>query len=66
MLHKQLTVIGSWVCGLWQMQELMQFMVRHDVRFEKMVTHRYPLEQIDEAMRLFDTGRTGKIVVQWP
>jgi len=66
MLHKQLTVMGSWVCGLWEMEELVHFMVRRGVRFDKMVTHRFPLEQIDEAMRLFDTGHTGKIVIEWP
>jgi threonine dehydrogenase-like Zn-dependent dehydrogenase len=66
MLHKQLTVMGSWVCGLWEMEELTRFMVRRGVSFERMVTHRFPLAQIDEAMRLFDTGRTGKIVVEWP
>jgi threonine dehydrogenase-like Zn-dependent dehydrogenase len=65
MLHKQLTVIGSWVCGLWQMQELTYLMVRHGVHFDPMVTHRFPLARIDEAMQLFDTGRTGKIVVEW-
>ena len=66
MLHKQLTVIGSWVCGLWQMEELVHFMARRGVSFDKMVTHRFPLDQMEEAIGLFDTGRTGKVVIEWP
>jgi threonine dehydrogenase-like Zn-dependent dehydrogenase len=65
MLHKQLTVIGSWVFGLWQLRELADFLVRHDLHPGRMVTHRFPLERIDEALRLFDTGRTGKVMIEW-
>jgi len=63
-LHKQLTVIGSWVCGLWQMEELAGFMVRKGISFEPMISHRFSLDEIDEGLRLFDTGRTGKIVIE--
>jgi len=63
-LHKQLTVIGSWVCGLWQMEELAGFMVRKGISFGPMITHRYSLDKIDEGLVLFDGGRTGKIVVE--
>jgi propanol-preferring alcohol dehydrogenase len=66
MLHKQLTVIGSWVFGLWELEELADFLVRRNLRPEGMVTHRFPLEQIEEALRVFDTGRTGKVMIEWP
>ena len=66
MLHKQLTVIGSWVCGLWELRELGEFLADHSISLERIVTHRFPLEQTDEALRLFDSGRTGKVVVVWP
>ncbi|MGC9347556.1 MAG: zinc-dependent alcohol dehydrogenase family protein, partial [Anaerolineae bacterium] len=49
MLHKQLTVMGTWVCGLTQLEELVRFMVHHDVSFERMVTHRFPLSQIEKG-----------------
>lgn len=65
MLHKQLTVIGSWVYGLWQPHGLADFLVRHDMHPERMVTHRFPLDQIREALQLFDTGRTGKVMIEW-
>jgi hypothetical protein len=31
-----------------------------------MVTHRFPLERISEALGLFDEGRTGKVMIEWP
>jgi len=65
MLHKQLTVIGSWVFGLWQLQELADLLVRCDLHPERMITHRFPLERIGEALQLFDTGRTGKVMIEW-
>jgi threonine dehydrogenase-like Zn-dependent dehydrogenase len=64
MLHKQLTVVGSWVFGTWELQELFDFLVRHQLRPERMVTHRFALEQIEEALSLFDTGKTGKVVIE--
>jgi len=42
MLHKQLTVIGSWVFGLWELRELADFLVRQDLHPESMVTQRFP------------------------
>ncbi len=66
MLHKQLSVIGSWVCGLWQLEELGRWMARKGLSFEPMVTHRFPLDEIDHAIGLFDTGKTGKVVIVWP
>ena len=56
-------MIGSWVCGLWQMEELAHFMVCHGVSFEPMITHRFPLAEMETAIGLFDTERTGKVVI---
>ena len=65
MLHKQLTVVGSWVFGLWELKELVDFLVWHRLHPDTMVTHRFPLEQIAEAFRLFDQGKTGKVMIEW-
>lgn len=66
MLHKQLTVAGSWVFGLWELKELVDFLARHQLHPDQMVTHRFPLEAIAEALSLFDQGRTGKVMIEWP
>jgi threonine dehydrogenase-like Zn-dependent dehydrogenase len=33
---------------------------------KELITHRFTLGQAAEAYRLFDTGRTGKVILVWP
>ncbi|MHB9031421.1 MAG: alcohol dehydrogenase catalytic domain-containing protein [Anaerolineae bacterium] len=65
MLHRQLTVIGSWVCGLWQMEELTRLMARKHISFEPMITHKYALGDVKEAIDTFTGGHTGKVMLVW-
>lgn len=65
LIHKQLTLHGSWVCSLPQMEELVELLVRWDLRPEAMVTHRFTLEQAREAYETFDGGHTGKVAIVW-
>jgi threonine dehydrogenase-like Zn-dependent dehydrogenase len=65
LIHKQLTLHGSWVCSLPQMEELVEYLIRWDLHPEAMVTHRFTLEQGREAYETFDTGRTGKVAIVW-
>lgn len=65
LLHKQLTLKGSWVCSTWQMQSLLEFVARKRIHPDMTVTHRFALEQADEAYRTFASGKTGKTVLTW-
>jgi threonine dehydrogenase-like Zn-dependent dehydrogenase len=65
LLHKQLTLHGSWVCSIQQMEELAEHLVRWNLHPEIMVTHRFSLEQAREAYELFDSGSTGKVAIVW-
>ena len=65
LIHKQLTLIGSWVCGLVEMEQVLEFLARKRLHPEITVTHRFPLAQADAAYRLFDGGSTGKVVLTW-
>lgn len=65
LIHKQLTLHGSWVCSLPQMEDLVELLVRWDLHPEVMVTHRFSLTQAREAYETFDTGRTGKVAIVW-
>ena len=60
MLRRQLTLLGSWTFNTIRQAECATFCVEHDVRVEKLFTHRYELSQAEEAYRLFDTQSTGK------
>jgi threonine dehydrogenase-like Zn-dependent dehydrogenase len=66
LIHKQLSLYGSWVCSVAQMEDLAELLVRWNMHPEKLVTHRFALEQAKEAYELFDSGRTGKVAITWP
>jgi propanol-preferring alcohol dehydrogenase len=41
------------------------FLVNHKISLESTVTHRFRIEQAEEAFKLFDTRSTGKIAFVW-
>lgn len=63
LIHKQLTLHGSWVCSIGQMEELVELLVRWNLHPEAIVTHRFRLDQTREAYETFDSGITGKVVI---
>ncbi|HEX8969812.1 MAG TPA: zinc-binding dehydrogenase [Chloroflexota bacterium] len=63
LLHKQLTLHGSWVTGLREMEQLLEFLARKGLHPETTVTHVFSLDQAAEAYRLFAGGTTGKVVI---
>ncbi len=65
LIHKQLTLHGSWVCSVGQMEELVEKLVEWNLHPEVIVTHRFPLEGAKEAYETFDTGLSGKVALVW-
>lgn len=64
LIHHQLTLKGSWVTGVGEMEDLLEFLVRKRIHPERTVTDRFTLEQTGEAYELFDRGKTaGKVVI---
>ena len=59
-IHKQLTIYGSWTFSSLGQEECARFIVDRQVPLERLLTHRFKLEQAVEAYRLFDTQTTGK------
>ena len=62
-IHDQKTIYGSWVTSTWLMEELVERLVRWNLHPETIITHRFSLEQADEAYRLMSDGRCGKVAV---
>ncbi len=60
LLRRQVTLIGSWTFSAMGMLECARFIAEHKIGLEKIFTHRWRLEQADEAYRSFDTQATGK------
>ena len=65
LIHKQLTLHGSWVCSIGQMEELVELLVRWKLHPERIVSHRFPLDQVKAAYETFDRGDTGKVAITW-
>ena len=60
LLRRQVTLIGSWTFSAMGMAECAKFIDDNDIDLESIFSHRWKLEQADEAYRLFDTQSTGK------
>jgi threonine dehydrogenase-like Zn-dependent dehydrogenase len=65
LIHKQLSLYGSWVCSVPQMIDLVEQLVRWDLHPDRLVTHRFKLDQARDAYELFDGGKTGKVAIVW-
>ena len=63
LLRKQLTLIGSWTFSAMGQAECARFIADNKIPLEKIFSHRWKLEQADEAYRVFDTQATGKGVI---
>lgn len=64
-IGKQITIRGSFVLPIWMAPEMAAFISRHDLRFDRMVTHRFPVSRAEEAFKLFDSGECGKVAFEW-
>ena len=62
-IHDQKTIYGSWVTSTWLMEELVERLVRWNLRPADLITHRFPLESAGEAYALMASGRCGKVAV---
>jgi threonine dehydrogenase-like Zn-dependent dehydrogenase len=65
-IHKQLTIFGSWTFSLPLLAEAIRFVVERRVPLGKLITRRYRLDQADEAFREFEAGSVGKSVFVLP
>lgn len=64
-IHKQLTIYGSWTFSTAGLAEVADFVVERDVPMDDLITHRFRLDQAVEAYELFDGATTGKAVFVW-
>jgi threonine dehydrogenase-like Zn-dependent dehydrogenase len=62
-IMKVATIYGSWTFSKAELIEIARHMVEAKVPLKKIFTHRFPLDQADEAFKLFDQGATGKCVI---
>jgi threonine dehydrogenase-like Zn-dependent dehydrogenase len=65
-IHKQLTVFGSWVSSTWRTAELLDRLVRWDLHPQVVVTDTFALQEAARAYEVADAGGAGKVGITWP
>ena len=65
-IHRQLTLHGSWTFSTVLLEECARFIVDRRVPLGRLITGRFPLEAADEAFRQFEAGAPGKFVLVMP
>jgi threonine dehydrogenase-like Zn-dependent dehydrogenase len=60
LLRRQLTLVASWTFSTVGQAECARFIADRRIPVERVITHRYRLDEAEEAYKLFDTQSTGK------
>ncbi len=63
-IHRQLTLLGSWVISTWRMRELLDLLAVRGLHPHDVVTDRFSLDAADAAYRLADDGAVGKVAIE--
>jgi threonine dehydrogenase-like Zn-dependent dehydrogenase len=63
LIHRQITLHGSWVTSLRHMSELLANLVRWNLRPEVTVTDRFALAAAGDAYKRADAGTAGKVAI---
>ncbi|NIZ90896.1 zinc-dependent alcohol dehydrogenase family protein [Kineococcus rubinsiae] len=66
LIHRQLTVHGSWVSSTVRMGELLRNLARWGLHPERVVTDVFPLARAGEAYAVADAAAGGKVGITWP
>ena len=61
-INKQLTLTGAAAHKIDSMVELLTYTTVNKLPFEKIITHRFPLTEAEEAFRVAATGNSGKVI----
>jgi len=63
MLRRQVTLIGSWTFSTVGQADCARYVADRAIDLDRLFTHRWRLEQAEEAYRLFDAQTAGKGVI---
>ena len=64
-INKRLNVMGCWYFNCCDWREITDFILDKKVPLKAIATKLYDLDDADEAFRLFDSGKTQKVVFVW-
>ena len=64
-IHKQLTVKGSWTFGIKELENAANHIIDNNVPIEQIITHKFNLKEIAQAYEIFENGECGKVMIEW-
>ena len=64
-IRKLLRVVGGWYFPLWEYPEIARFVVDREVPVDRLITHRFGIEDAETAFGMFDRRETEKAVFVW-
>lgn len=64
-IHRHLTIYGSWTVSTSGMDETAKFVVDRRVPLERLITDRVAITETADAYRRFDKQESGKMVITW-
>lgn len=62
LIRKQLEVMGSWYFPVWEYGEISAFVAKNRMPVERLVSHRFSLNEGQTAFELFDKSATGIVI----
>lgn len=65
LIRKLLIVIGAWYFPIGEFAEIASFVVDLGIPVEKLITHRFPIEDAPKAFAMFDARETEKALFVW-
>lgn len=63
MIRKGLTLLGCWHMNMLDAPDLIDFLQRHPAKAELLISHRFPVDRVQEAFELFASRKTAKVIL---
>jgi len=64
-IRRQLRIFGSQTFPVSMLEELANWIVKTNLPIDDLITHRFPIDQVQEAYKVFMEGQTGKVALVW-
>lgn len=62
-IHKQISLIGSWVFGVHDLSEMMQYVADRGVDLDALITDRFDIDAAQAAFDVADGANSGKVII---
>jgi threonine dehydrogenase-like Zn-dependent dehydrogenase len=63
-IRRDIAAVGAWYYHFCEFKAMLE-LYRAGLRVGDLITHHFPLDQADEAFRLFASGQTGKVLLSY-